>query len=90
VAFRGTNGGVYAALFDGNGWEAPELVVPIATVTNAPPALAIGAGDAEAELAFIDDDDGSVVHVRLQNGSFGAPTTVGGTGLTGVAIAAAP
>jgi len=90
VAFRGTNGGIYAALFDGSGWEAPDPVVPISTTTASSPALAPGAGDADAELAFVAASNGSVVHVRLQNGAFGEPTTVGGTGLIGVALAASP
>ncbi len=90
LAFRGTNDGVYAATFDGDGWGAPELVVPIATKTGSTPAVASGAGDADAELAFVRQSDGAIVHVRLQGGAFGAPTTVGGSGFTGVAIGASP
>ncbi len=90
VAFRGTNGGIYASQFDGSGWAAPDLLLPITTTTPSSPALAVGAGDADAELAFVRQSDGAVVHLRLLNGSFGAPITVGGSGLTGVAIAAAP
>ncbi|MRG95299.1 hypothetical protein [Polyangium spumosum] len=50
------------------------------------PALALGAGDAEAELVYV-DTDGRAQHLRLQAGTFGLPVLVGGTDLAGVAIA---
>ncbi|MDI1477425.1 hypothetical protein [Polyangium sp. y55x31] len=50
------------------------------------PALALGAGDAEAELVYV-DTTGKAEHARLQNGAFTTPVLVGGTNLVGVAIA---
>ncbi|MDC3954957.1 hypothetical protein KEG38_13920 [Polyangium jinanense] len=50
------------------------------------PALALGAGDAEAELVYV-DTTGKALHARLQNGAFTTPVLVGGTNLVGAAIA---
>ncbi|MDI3282709.1 hypothetical protein [Polyangium sp. 15x6] len=50
------------------------------------PALALGAGDAEAELVYV-DTTGRAQHARLQSGAFTTPVLVGGTNLVGAAIA---
>lgn len=91
ATFRGTNGGVYAALFDGDAatWSAPERVVPIVT-TPSSPAVATGIGPADADLVYVDGSSGAVSHVRLVGGAWTDATVLGGRDLTGVALASAP
>jgi hypothetical protein len=91
LAFRGTNGGVYAALFDGDtaSWSAPERVVAMVT-TPSTPAVATGIGPAEAELVYVDAATGAVSHVRLEGSTWGDPSVLGGRDLTAVAAASSP
>lgn len=91
VAFRGTNGGVYAAVFDGDGgsWSAPERVVPVVT-TLSTPAVATGIGPAAADLVYVDAATGDVAHVRLLGDRWSDVSVVGGTALTAVALASSP
>jgi len=76
-------GNLHAARFDGVAFSAVEN---LAQKAMGRPALALGAGDAEAELVYV-DMTGKAQHARLQNGAFTAPVLVGGTSLVGVAIA---
>ncbi len=69
--------------FNGTTWTAS---VDLGVMAKSKPALARGAGDAEAELVYV-DMTGKAQHMRLQNGMFTAPVAIGGTGLVGAAIA---
>ncbi|TKD08828.1 hypothetical protein [Polyangium fumosum] len=76
-------GNLHWARFDGVAFSAVEN---LALKAIGRPALALGAGDAEAELVYV-DTTGKAHHARLQNGTFTTPVLVGGTNLVGVAIA---
>ncbi|MDC0741811.1 hypothetical protein [Polyangium mundeleinium] len=76
-------GNLHWARFDGVAFSAVEN---LALKAMGRPALALGAGDAEAELVYV-DTTGKAQHARLQNGAFTTPVVVGGTNLVGVAIA---
>jgi hypothetical protein len=86
LAFResGTNI-VRWSRFNGTSWTAV-MDVDAGATGKSRPALARGAGDAEAEIVYV-DTVGVAQHARLQSGSFTAPIPVGGTNLAGVAIA---
>lgn len=72
--------------FDGITWTIPGPVGMPAVIAKSRPALAQGAGDADAELLFV-DGAGTAQHARLKGNAFDTPAAIGGTGLTGVAAA---
>jgi len=73
--------------FDGNTWAA---ITDLGAVGKSRPGLAVGAGDAEAELVYVDNVTGVAMHRRLQSGSFTAPNVIGGANLVGAAAVTAP
>ena len=84
LVFRdASTGDLHWSRFDGTTFSAAENLTWKAL---GRPALALGAGDAEAELVYV-DTTGKAQHSRLQNGAFTTPVLVGGTNLAGVAIA---
>ncbi len=90
LGFRGTDNKVYAAVYEsaGGAWGA---VTPIgAGTTSTSPAVSAGSCSHRAELVYVDAADGSIRHASLENGAWGAPVMVGGSGMKGVAIAAVP
>lgn len=75
--------------FDGANWLPMPIAVSDTVLANSKPALAIGAGDAEAELLFT-DDVGNARHARLYKGAtnFTTPVAImGASGLVGIAAA---
>jgi len=93
AAFRGTDGQAYAMTFDVAPtpiWSAPLPIASPNPTTPSTPAVAPGVGSQEAELAFVDAATGAASHVRWSGSSWSTPTLVGGSGLTGVAIATLP
>jgi hypothetical protein len=94
LAFRGTNGKLYAMPYSAaTGWgsTAPVNLAPAATIPS-PPALVKGVGAADVELAFVDGADmGRVKHMRFSAGTWTGPDPVGAaTGLARVALASGP
>jgi hypothetical protein len=94
LAFRGTNGTLYAMPYSAaTGWgsTAPVNLAPAATIPS-PPALVKGVGAADVELAFVDGADmGRVKHMRFSAGTWTGPDPVGAaTGLARVALASGP
>lgn len=93
LAFRGTNGKVYAAIYDPGGgqpWSSPVAIDAPAGDTPSTPAVAPGVGGAEAELVYVTTGSGDVRHSRLQGSTWSASVSAGGSGLTSVAAASAP
>jgi hypothetical protein len=77
---------LYWSRFNGASWDG---ILPVGTNVTAQsrPALALGAGDAEAELLFV-DFNGEAYHSRFQGGAFSAPIMIpNATGLVGIAAA---
>jgi hypothetical protein len=90
VAFRGNDANIYWSRYaPASGWSAVAPVASPNVMTPAAPAVASGLG-VDAELAFISAADGAVYHARLTGQSWSAPTRIGGTGLTNVALARSP
>jgi hypothetical protein len=88
LAFRGTDTNLYWSVYSGGAWSP---VAPIASPNvsaDAPPAVTHGMAGYTAELAYV--SGGAAYHARLTGSAWSAPTLVGGSGLNGVAIAAAP
>lgn len=92
LAFRGLDEKLYFSRYTPGGspvWSLPGPVV--ANVTSpSRPALAAGVGGFDAEVGFINGADSKAYHARLTGLTWSAPTVVGGTSLTTVAIASAP
>jgi hypothetical protein len=86
LAFRGTDGNLYAALYASGAWATPARV---AVGITGVPAVAPGAPGATAETAFL-DGAGRVMHARLVAGAWSAGALVGGTGFVTVALASGP
>ena len=75
--------------FDGTAWSV--AVTNLNVTPKSKPALAVGAGDAEAELVYVDNATGVAWHKRLQSGTFTAGDMVSATGsLLGVAAVTVP
>ncbi|MEZ4314940.1 MAG: hypothetical protein R3F14_43555 [Polyangiaceae bacterium] len=88
LAFRGTNSMLYTCVFKpGNGapWSMPQS---FGQSVPAPPSLAPGIGGADAEMAFL-TAAGVAQHARLTAGAWSAVTSIGGAGLTSIAITSA-
>lgn len=90
LAFRGTDGKLYVARFDGADWQAPAPVANPNPSIFGPPALARGVGAAELELVYLDAGTKTIRHTRLIGGVWSAPVQVGNTALERVAIARGP
>ncbi len=93
LAFRGLDGKGYTSIYTPMGvpqWSTP---VPLAAVNpslGSRPALAVGIGTAQAELAYA-ASDGHAYHQRLMGGQWSAAVDVSLSGQLGfVAIASAP
>jgi hypothetical protein len=83
-----TTNAIFVSRFDGTNWSAV-IEIPGSLTAKSKPALALGAGDAEAELLFV-DATGNAQHARLRKGAmnFDAPAAINGaTGLVGIAAA---
>jgi hypothetical protein len=90
LAYRGTNGNLYTALYAGTSWAAPVGIAGSSIAINATPAVARGIGAASAELAYT-DTNGVVFHARLVNNAWTAPAQVApGTGFSRVALGSGP
>ncbi len=83
-----TTNAIFWSRFDGTDWS-PVADVKVGTTAKSKPVLALGAGDAEAELLFI-DSAGAAQHARLRKDamSFDSFTIISGaTNLVGIAAA---
>lgn len=79
---------VFWSRFNGSSWSTV-TEIPGGKLAKSKPVLALGAGDAEAELLFI-DSMGDVQHARLRKGAmnFDPPMPINGaSGLVGIAAA---
>jgi hypothetical protein len=88
LAFKGQDGNLYWSVHSGGMWSA---VAPFATpnvMVDATPAVTHGSAGDVAEIAYV--SGGRAYHARLIGNTWSTPVLVGGAGLTGVAIAAAP
>jgi hypothetical protein len=88
LAFRGTDTFLYWSLYSGGAWST---VAPFASpnvAVDTSPAVTHGIAGDVAEIAYV--SGGMAYHARLTGSTWGAPVLVGGAGLSGVAIAAAP
>jgi hypothetical protein len=92
LAYRGTNNGVYATVYDAaNGaWGAIERIGGTTITTPASPAVAAGVCTHQAEVVYIDAADSVVKHAFLEAGVWSAPASVGGSATKGVAITRSP
>lgn len=91
LTYRDDNKKVWWTRFTGIDakWSAPQQP-PGDMAAKLKPALALGAGDAEVELLFVDDATGTGYHSRLHQGAanFTMPVAIpGATGLVGIAAA---
>ncbi len=90
LAFRGTDGKAYTALYTAGVWSSPTaLATPNVSIVGSP-ALAPGIGAVTAEIAYVAAADTAVYHARLTGGVWSVPVLVGGSGQTGVALASKP
>ena len=89
LAFRGTDGNLYYAVYSAGAWSSVSAFSAPATAIASPPALAHGVGTATAELAFV-KADGHAYHARYIANAWTSPLDVGATGLQNVAIASTP
>ena len=90
LAYRGQNQGLYFSRYTPGAvpaWSLPAAVAGAITIPS-PPSLAAGVGGVDAEIAYV--TGGAAKHARLTGMSWSAPVTVGGAGLTHVAIASSP
>jgi len=92
LAYRGTDGKIYVSRFDPDAsppWTPPAgIAVPNPSITSSP-ALARGAGGADAELVYIDAASGKALHARITGGTVGPALDIApaASGLTHVAVA---
>lgn len=91
LGFRGTDGKLYAAIYDGTTWSAPSGVPGPAADIIAPPAVAPGVGGGvDAELVYL-TAGGGAYHVRRSAGLWGQPSPiVMSSTMTQVTLASAP
>jgi hypothetical protein len=88
LAFRGEDTNLYWSVYSGGAWST---VAPFSTPNVSvakPPAVTHGVGGTVAEIAYV--SGGAAYHARLTGSAWSAPVLVGGTSLSGVAIASAP
>lgn len=91
LAYRGQDGKVYWSRYTAvAAWSTPTGVATPNFGTPSPPAVSQGASGADAEMVYVDTATGAAVHARLNGMSWSAPVSIGGSGLTRVAIAAMP
>jgi hypothetical protein len=89
LAFRGQDTNLYWTVYAVGTWSViGAFATPNVSIAYAPAVTHGIAGDV-AEIAFV-ETDGKAYHSRLTGSTWSAPVLVGGTSLTGVAIAAAP
>jgi uncharacterized repeat protein (TIGR01451 family) len=86
LAYRGTDGKLYWSVYSGGNWSSPAALCSPNVSTLTTPAVARGIATADAELAYV-GMDGFAYHSRLIGGAWTVPVQVGGTAVSGVAIA---
>jgi hypothetical protein len=89
LAYRGQNGKVYWSRYKPTSvpiWTPPTGVTATNYSTPSTPAVAAGAGGADAEMVFVDGATGAANHARLTGTTWSAPVVIGGSGLTHAAI----
>jgi hypothetical protein len=86
LAFRATDGKLYWTQYSGGSWSAPAPLQAGGVGASAAPALAPGMSAFAYELGFL-DGGGAAYHARFVGGAWTTPSLVGGTGLTGIALA---
>lgn len=89
MAFRGTDGSLYFATYNGATWSSVSAYlsgVPVVWM----PALAPGLSGATAEIAFVKTSDNFVYHARLVGGAWTSEVKVGTQTASRVAIASYP
>jgi hypothetical protein len=86
LAFRGGNGKLYAAVWDGGAWTAPAVMLASDPQIHGAPALATGIGAAELELVYLDAATKQAKHARRIGGVWTTPVTVSGAALERAAI----
>lgn len=84
-----TTNAIFWSRFDGATWSTVKEI-PGGLKAKSKPTLAVGAGDAEVELLFMEETTSNAHHARLRKGAmnFDPPTSIMGTsGLVGIAAA---
>jgi hypothetical protein len=89
LAFRGTDGKLYASLFSNASFQAPMAIANPNVALSGTPAVAHGAGGATAELAYV-GTDGKGYHARFVNNAWQGVVPVGGSSLVSIAITSMP
>jgi hypothetical protein len=94
VAFHGTDDMLYWSRYTPGGtpaWSDPAGVAQpgVKLPAGSVPAVAAGVGGDDAELAYVNASDGAAYHARLSGMIWSAAASIGGAGLTRVAIASA-
>jgi hypothetical protein len=88
LAFRGTDTNLYWSVYASGAWSTVAAFASPNVAVDTTPAVTHGIGGDVAEMAYL--SGGQAFHARLTGTTWSAPVLVGGTGLNGVAIAAAP
>jgi hypothetical protein len=90
LAFRGQDGKLYSTVYSfiAGTWSAVAPFSSPNVAVDTSPAVTHGIAGDTAEIAYV--AAGKAYHARFSGGTWSAPVLVGGSGLTGVAIAAAP
>ncbi len=91
MAYRGLDGNAYWSLYTPGAtpeWSPPAGIASTNVSVDTTPAVAQGIGSDTAEMAYL--IGGVAYHARLVGSGWSPGVTVGGTALSGVAIAAAP
>jgi hypothetical protein len=90
LAFRGQDGKLYWTVYSATGasWSQMAPFSTLNVTVDTAPAVVHGIASDTAEIAYV--SGGAAYHARLQGSTWSTPVLVGGSGLTGVAIAAAP
>jgi hypothetical protein len=93
VSYRGSNGQGYWLRYDDTTMPPWSVAAPIGNpnpnVVSAPD-VAAGIDGADAELVYVNTQDGSAYHARLMGTTWSAAAVVGGTALDHVAIDIVP
>ena len=90
LALRGQDTNLYYAVYSAGAWSSvTAFATPNVSIASAP-AITHGVGAASAEIAYVQTSDKVAYHARLIGKTWTTPVSVGGSGLSRVAITSAP
>jgi len=80
----GSNAGLYTSFYAAGVWSAPSPVPGTSSASGAP-SLVLGIGVADLDVAYI--AGGVAYHTRLVANAWSTPVSIGGSSLSGIALA---